>query len=129
MEPEEEGTDTSTPAPVTPPTMAATEASSPLIAQDLIHEKVLQSIENPGSHPDLPINILTAISKPQAAEPEKLLPMPPSPALVNRLMTAPIATANENVQKIAPPEQPAAPIAAPTPASRPGPDPYHDIYR
>jgi hypothetical protein len=72
---------------------------------------VLNSIENPEVHSNLPINILTPVPAPTAAV--------PGSALVDRLMGAPVATPNETVEK-------KMPAPEPTPKTRPGPDPYRE---
>ena len=78
---------------------------------------ILNSIETADSYSHLPVNVLTPVNitvppvspvAPTASQPISAQPAGTSP-LMNRMMTAPVATANEKVEKRAP-----------------GPDPYRE---
>jgi hypothetical protein len=85
-------------------------------AETLNKADILNSIENTDTHPNLPINILTPVPAPQisvapSATVTNAAPQPaPSSPLVNRLMSAPVTTTNEKVEK----------------KMMPGPDPYRE---
>ena len=88
---------------------------------------ILETIENTDTHPNLPINILTAVPAPQTAQPttpsmpgqiNTTTPPAPSP-LMNRLMSGPSTTTNKKVEKKVAPLQP-------VPDFRPGSDPYRE---
>ena len=84
---------------------------------------LLNSIENPETNSNLPINMVIPVPTIPNAAPASQVSTPkastqPSP-LVDRLMSTPVATPNEKTEKKMPSSQP-------IPASRPGPDPYRE---
>ena len=120
---EKNAADQSTGQPPAPPSPNILNQSTPISRAN-----ILNSIENTDAHPNLPINILTAVPAPQAAQTNAPIapgqintttPPTPSPNILNRLMSGPSTSTNEKVEKKVAPLQP-------TPDFRPGSDPYRE---
>lgn len=80
-------------------------------AENINKTDLLNSIENPDSQSNLPINMVNSL-------PATATSVQPSP-LVDHLMSTPIATPHEIIEK-------KIPSSPPVPASRPSSDPYRE---